>query len=273
MTVFTSNQRPSRGHGRTAVIVVLLAAVAAVVFAGCSRSAPGPSQAQTAAPSPAHTQAQDLSAVIEQTVRIDAPDATVSDVRSAGGFAVASVADPAAGGQAAAGLAYIFKVNADGSVTQLAAGSAFDPLALLGLGVPVSTQAELNGQTVAQVMSYLCGSDATAANPGFAGFDQVRAANGTWAYAKGQIVLGDDTGLEYSLTQYVSAQNRGGGGDGQVICVVALGDAQVTIDNGFAQIAWNVQFVTGAGEATSHAMTTATGAGGKITTTVDGKPI
>src|SRR5579875_3635068 len=59
------------------------------------------------------------------------PNAKVSNLKVAGGFAIAMVSDPKADGQLQTGNTTIFKVNADGSMKQLANGSYLSPITLV----------------------------------------------------------------------------------------------------------------------------------------------
>jgi hypothetical protein len=73
------------------------------------------------------------------------PYAVVKNVKVAGGFAIATVSDPSSQGQSNSGNETIFKVNKDGSMVQIASGSYFSPIDLLGFGIPLATQAKLTG--------------------------------------------------------------------------------------------------------------------------------
>lgn len=76
------------------------------------------------------------------------PNAKVSDVRVADGFAIAIVSDPTANNQANGGNTTIFKVNKDDSMSQIASGSYLNPIDLLNMGIPLATQAKLKNSSL-----------------------------------------------------------------------------------------------------------------------------
>jgi len=186
------------------------------------------------------------------------PNAVVNNVKVAGSFAVATVSDPTAKGQAKAGNATIFKVNKDGSMTQIANGSYFSPTDLLGLGIPLATQATLAGRNLAQVQKDLAGECGyTSGNvPGYIGF------NGSFNPGGWKIDALTLSGLEQTLSDTISAQNARAKTSGTVICVNATRknsnkttDAKTFISTFTLQ----VQFIKGDGTITSHTLTFSNG--------------
>jgi len=251
-----NDQRRIRRRIVLVITIVTLFVAAVVVFAIISN------------PTPAQKQARQTTTTVEQTVRKKIPGANVRDVKTAGGFAMATVANPTSDAQAADGSIYIFKVDQNGNMTQLAAASSFDPITLLQLGIPFATQAQLTGQTVTQILQNLCGP-ASATAPDYAGFQAIQA-DGQWALDTNTLIS-----IEYRLTSYLSSQNQTIAANDQTICVIAqpTRDAQTAYPDGSTITSWNVQFITSTGNTTTHAMTITLASDYRQTTTLDGTPI
>jgi hypothetical protein len=199
------------------------------------------------------------------------PDAKVSSVKVAGGFAIATVSDPSAQGQANAGNTTVFKVNKDGSMVQIASGSSFTPLALLGLGIPLATQAKLTGNDIVQIKQNLaqqCGySEGTI---GYTGFD------GSFNPGGWQIDSATLSGLEQKLSNAITNQNANMKSDMAVICVNATQkNSNDTIDKTtyISTFTLQVQFITDNGTLTTHTVTFAIGPHHYRSYTLDGHDI
>lgn len=204
--------------------------------------------------------------------RKNTPNAKVSNLKVAGGFAMSTVQDPTADGQANAGNVTIFKVNKDGSMTQIANGSSFSPIDLLGLGIPLATQAELTGKSVSQIqldLANLCGYDGSD-TPGYLGFDSSFNPGG-W-----QIDASTLDGIEQALTSVLSGKNSQAQQGKMVICVNATRensnrstDAKTYISTFTLQL----QFITTDGTLTTHMFTFAIGPNYYRNYTLDGQQI
>jgi hypothetical protein len=185
------------------------------------------------------------------------PNAKVKSIKVAGGFALAIVNDPTAEGQANAGNQTYFKVNADGSMTQLANGSSFGPLDLLGLGIPLATQSQLIGSSVGKVKQNLveqCGYSGGV--PGYSGFD------GSFSPDEWQIDSATLSDLEQAVSNTIVSQNAGATSSKKVICVNAIqknSNATTDIKTYISTFTVQVQFVTGDGTITSHMLSFAIG--------------
>lgn len=200
------------------------------------------------------------------------PNANVSNVKVADGFAISTVQDPTADGQASAGNVTFFKVNKDGSMTQIASGSSFSPIDLLGLGIPLATQAKLTGQDLTQVqqnLASLCGYS-SGNTPGYFGFDGSFNPNG-W-----QIDATTLDSIEQTLTGVLGSKNAGAQQGKKVICVNATRensnfntDAQTYIST----FTLELRFITADGTVTTHMFTFATGPNYYRSYTLDGQKI
>ncbi len=200
------------------------------------------------------------------------PNAKVSNIKVAGGFAIATVQDPTAVGQANAGNVTIFRVNKDGSMTQIANGSYFSPIDLLGFGIPLTTQAELTGKSLAQVqlsLAELCGYDGSD-TPGYFGFD------GSFNPGGWQIDANTLDSLEQALTGVLSKKNTEAQQGKMVICVNATRensnfktDSQTYIST----FTLELQFITSDGTVTTHMFTFAIGPNSYRSYTLDGQNI
>jgi preprotein translocase subunit SecG len=203
--------------------------------------------------------------------RNNTPNAKVTNIKVAGGFALALVSDPTSQGQSNAGNTIIFKVNKDGSMVQIAEGSSFGPLDLLGLGIPLATQAELIGSNISQVKQNLanqCGYSNGAI--GFIGF------NGSFSPGEWQIDSSTLIGLEQKLSSAITNQNANMKPEMTVICINAtLKNSNYTIDKTtyISTFTLQVQFVTGDGTLTTHTVTFAVGPNYYRSYTLDGHNI
>lgn len=201
------------------------------------------------------------------------PHANVTEVKVAGGFALAVVSDPTANGQAGAGNTTVFKVNEDGSMKQLANGSYFSPIDLLALGIPLATQAKLTGIDVGQIKQNLadqCGYDGGSV-PGYSGFDGSSFSPDGW-----QIDSSTLTGLEQAVSDTVSNQNAGAKPGEAVICVNATqknSNATTDLKTYISTFTLQVQFITADGTLTDHTLTFATGPNYYRTYALDGQNI
>jgi len=201
--------------------------------------------------------------------RKQTPNAKVSNIKVAGGFARAVVSDPTASGQASAGNTTIFKVNQDGSMEQLANGSYFSPLDLLQLGIPLATQAKLTGSDVEQVKQNLadaCGYDGSS-SPGYSGFD------GSFSPGGWQIDSATLSGLEQALSDTIGNENASAKPGKAVVCVNATQkNSNVTTDTNtyISTFTLQAQFVTDDGTLTTHTITFATGPNHYRNYTLDG---
>ncbi|HET9173925.1 MAG TPA: hypothetical protein VFN56_01445 [Candidatus Saccharimonadales bacterium] len=199
------------------------------------------------------------------------PNAQVTNIKVAGGFALAVVRDPSATGQANAGNRTVFRVNKDGSMTQLASGSSFGPLDLLELGIPLETQAELTGSSSSQVkqnLAYQCGYNNGAI--GFDGFD------GSFSPGDWQIDSATLTSLEQKLTSAISNLNGSQKSGAAVICVNATrNNSNTTTDRTtyISTFTLQVQFITTDGTLTTHTVTFAIGPNYYRKYTLDGQTI
>jgi hypothetical protein len=203
--------------------------------------------------------------------RKQTPDAKVSNVKVADGFAIATVSDPAAEGQANAGNTTVFRVNKNGSMVQLAIGSSFSPLDLLGLGIPLATQAKLSGSDIGHVKQNLaaqCGySDGII---GYIGFDSSFNPDG-W-----QIDAAALSGLEQKLSYVINNENANMKPDMKVICVDATrknSNDATNITTYISTFTLQVQFVSDNGTLTTHTVIFAVGPNYYHNYTLDGHDI
>lgn len=199
------------------------------------------------------------------------PNAKVTNIKVADGFAIATVSDPSAIGQSNSGNTTIFKVNQDGSMVQIATGSSFSPLDLLGLGIPLSTQAKLTGSNIQQVKQNLanfCGySDGTI---GYTGFDGSFNPGG-WQIDSATLGI-----LEEKLSHAINNLNISASSGNLIICAQAtLKNSNLTTDKTtFNSIfSLQVQFVTADGTLTTHTVTFSIGANDYRSYTLDGQNI
>jgi len=200
------------------------------------------------------------------------PNAQVSNVKVADGFAMSTVQDPTAEGQANAGNVTFFKVNKDGSMTQIASGSSFSPIDLLGLGIPLATQAKLTGQDLTQIqqnLADLCGYNGSD-TPGYFGFD------GSFNPGGWQIDATTLQGVEQALTGVLSNKNAEAQQGKTVVCVNATRDKSNSNTDTHTYISTftlELQFITADGTVTTHMFTFATGPNYYRSYTLDGQEI
>lgn len=201
------------------------------------------------------------------------PNAKVSNVKVADGFAISTVQDPTATGQASAGNVTLFKVNKDGSMTQIASGSYFSPIDMLGLGIPLATQAKLTGQSLDQVqqnLAQLCGYDGSN-TPGYFGFD------GSFSPGGWQIDATTLDSLEQALTGVLSQQNDAAQQQANVVvCVNATRENSnftTSTQTYISTFTLQLQFITADGTVTTHMFTFATGPNYYRSYTLDGQKI
>ena len=200
------------------------------------------------------------------------PNATASNVKVADGFAISTVQDPTAGGQAGAGNVTLFKVNKDGSMTQIASGSSFTPIDMLGLGIPLATQAKLTGQSLDQVQQNLadaCAYDGST-TPGYLGFNSSFSPGG-W-----QIDADTLDNVEQALTGVLGQQNAQAQQGNTVVCVNATrNNSNFNTDTHtyISTFTLQLQFITADGTVTTHMFTFATGPNYYRSYTLDGQKI
>ena len=192
--------------------------------------------------------------------------------RPAGGFALAIVSDPTSNSQANAGNTTVFKVNKDGSMTQIANSSSFSPLDLLKLGIPLSTQAELTGQSVSQVkqtLADICGYNG-GNTPGYSSF------NGSFNPGGWQIDSATLGTLEQKLSKTISNKNTRAQVNQKIICVKATSNnSNVTTDikTYISTFTLDLQFITSDGIITDHTFNFSIGPNYYRSYTLDGQTI
>jgi hypothetical protein len=200
------------------------------------------------------------------------PNANVSNVKVADGFAISTVQDPTADSQASAGNLTIFKVNKDGSMTQIAMGSSFSPIDLLGLGIPLATQAKLFGQDLSQTEQNLantCGYDGSGA-PGYIGFD------GSFDPGGWQIDATTLDNIEQALTGVLSNANAAAQQGKTVVCVNATrtnSNRSTDTTTYISTFTLDLQFITADGTISTHVFTFAIGPHYYRSYTLDGQKI
>lgn len=256
----SSNQNFSNKGRRVAVIVIVLIILAAII-----------TLAIIFQPSPADREQQKITDSATAAARKETPNGVASGVKVANGFARAAVSDPTAEGQAKSGNATIFKVNSDGSMTQIASGSYLSPIFLLGLGIPLATQATLNEQSLEQVKQAVassCNYDGGNA-PGYLGFDGT--FNPNWQIDP--TTLGS---LQQKLDVAVSAKNADAKANQKTICVNAIQTDSATKTDSQTYIStftFNTQFITSDGALSTHTITFAVGPNYYRSYTLDGQGI
>lgn len=189
-----------------------------------------------------------------EAVRKNNPNAEASDVKVAGGFAIAIVKDPTDQGQSKAGSVTVFRVNKDDSMVQLATGSSFNPIDLLGLGIPLATQAKLTARNTDQVKQDLvntCGYNGDGL-PSYRGFIGSFDPNG-W-----QIDATTLDVLQQSLAAKIASGNVKAKPGKNIICVNAIhtGSSATTDSKTYAStFTLRAQFITSDGTLTDHSIT------------------
>jgi len=207
-----------------------------------------------------------------EAARKETPNAKVRDVRASGGFARAIVSDPKAESQIRSGNVTYFRVNEDETMTQIASGSAFSPIDLLGIGIPLPTQADITGISVDKVIQNLsdaCGYSGSS-DPGYVGFGGSFDPDG-WQIDSGTL---DD--IEQVLNTSLNNQGTGTESNSKVVCVIATNNNsnaetdKVTYNSTFSL---ELNFVTGDGTVSKHAFTFSIGPRNFKSYTLDGRKL
>lgn len=200
------------------------------------------------------------------------PNAVVSNLKVDDGFALSTVNSLTSSGQGKSGNTTVFKVNKDGSMTQIANGSYFSPLDLLNLGIPLATQAKLTGQNVGQVKQALantCGY--TGGNtPGYSGF------NGLFNPGGWQIDAGTLGSIEQVLSATISNKNNQTKAGQKIICVNATrknSNFAVDTQTYISTFTLELQFITDNGAISTHTFTFSIGPNYYRSYTLDGQKI
>lgn len=200
------------------------------------------------------------------------PDAQVNSLKVADGFAMATVRSPSSLGQASAGNITIFKVNKDDSMTQIANGSSFNAIDLLGLGISLATQAKLKDVNVSEVKQNLintCGYSNSGV-PGFRGFFSSFNPNG-WQIDPNTLDV-----LEQSLATTINEKNIKAKPNEDIICVNAIRDGSSSVIDTKTYIntfTFRVQLITRNGTLTTHSVSFAIGPRSYRNYTLDGQNI
>jgi hypothetical protein len=200
------------------------------------------------------------------------PNAKVTNVKVADGFALATVSGPTTNGPENIVYTAVFKVNQDGSMTQIANGSSFSPIDLLGLGIPLATQAKLTEHNLTQTQQDLastCGYSGGNA-PGYIGF------NGSFNPGGWQIDAATLDGSEQALTAAISNKNAAAKDGEKVICVKATREkSNFSTDKQtyISTFTLELQLITGNGTVTTHTFTFAVGPNYYRSYTLDGQKI
>ena len=205
-------------------------------------------------------------------VRKQIPNAKVTNVKVAGGFAVATVSYQTTESRTSIINTAVLKVNQDGSMAEVANGISFSTIDLLGLGIPLATQAKLTGHNLAQTQQELAGTCGYSGGnaPGYIGF------NGSFNPGGWQIDAATLDGLEQALTTAVSNKNAGAKSDENVICVNATREKSNFSTNKQTYISTftlELQLITDNGTVTPHIFTFATGPNYYRSYTLDGQKI
>jgi len=193
------------------------------------------------------------------------PAVTVTNVKTSGRFAIGTTTingNPAQG---------IFTINSDGTLTQIASGTSFSPIELLGYGMSLTDIATLTGRTIAQAQQWLftvCNYTGGSA-PGYSGF--------TNTFANGQVTLDPQaiTTIQNALTGAIAAQNATESQSQQMVCINAVtgGSTQVANPNVNVVTTFNVQFIAGDGTLTTHSISLTVDMNFNTTVTLDGTRI
>jgi hypothetical protein len=204
--------------------------------------------------------------------RKQTPNAKVTEVKVADGFASAIVSDPKAQSQANSGNKTYFKVDGGGSMTQIASGSDFSPVDLLGFGIPLATQSKLTGRSLAQTQQDLAGTCVYRGGeaPGYIGF------NGSFSPGGWEIDALTLNGIEQALTTAIRNTNIAAKPGENVICVNATSEkSNATTDKQtyISTFTLELQFITSNGTVTSHMFTFAVGPNYYRSYTLDGQKI
>jgi hypothetical protein len=185
------------------------------------------------------------------------PNAKVRDVKVSDGFAVATVSDPTGEGELRTGVLTYFKVNDDESMTQIASGNTPLPISLLELGISISTQADLNGSSVDDVMQNLTNECDFSENDsvgyedstGYAGFDGSFDPDG-W-----QIDAGTLDHIKQVLNASLAEQSKGSSSNSSVVCVIATNnksDVKTDTETYISTFSMELNFVDTKGDVSRH---------------------
>lgn len=186
--------------------------------------------------------------------RKEIPNAEAKQVIVADGFAMAIVYVPKDKSQLGSGNTTIFRVNEDGSMTYITSGSYFSPIDLLGLGIPLKTQAKLRETELSDVKQELANTCNYGYDnkPGFSGFDGSFNPDG-W-----QIDSASLDGITQTLDTVIEANNARSKYDDKVVCInTQIKGSNVGVDKTtFAStFTLKLQFITGNGVITDHDFT------------------
>lgn len=210
---------------------------------------------------------------ITEAARKVTPDAKARNIVVADGFAMATVYVPKGQGQLGAGNTTIFKVNKDGTMTQLANASYFSPIDLLVYGIPLETQAKLSKIDVSDVKKDLantCGYDEEIDSPGLYGFDGSFNPDG-W-----QIDPSSMDGINSALNSFIASSNTDKEYGNKVICInTTIKDSNIDTDKTtfVSTFILKLQFITGNGVIINHKFTFTDGPVNSRVYTLDGQKI
>lgn len=188
---------------------------------------------------------------IKIATRKEIPNAEVKQVIIAGDFASAIVFVPKDPSQLGAGNSAYFTKNSDSSFTYIASGSYFNPIDLLGFGIPIDTQSKLT-QTSIDTVKYNLSNSCNYHDggvPGFINFNNSFNPDG-W-----QIDASSMDYIHQVLGSHLSSINSDKEFDNRIICVNALKEDsliefnEVTFTSTFKL---KLQFITGNGVTTIH---------------------
>lgn len=200
------------------------------------------------------------------------PNPKITNLKIAGGFALATVSDSTVDGPANADNIAVFKVNKDGSMKQIAVNIFFNPLELLELGIPLKTQAKLTEKSLEKTQLALansCNYSGSSA-PGYIGFDDSFNPDG-W-----EIDAATLDGLQQALTTVISNKNASAEFGKKTICIKATREnSNVTTDmkTYISTFTLKLRFITHDGVITNHIFTFATGPNYYRNYTLDGQQI
>ena len=131
----------------------------------------------------------------------DGRNTTISDLKVASGFAVASILNKSRSPQ---GYLAIFKVHSVRSMTVIASGSEIDPVELVELRIPFATQVKLFPSESEESLQHAVADEGQYAGqntPGFSGFDGSFGPDG-W-----ELDAGTFDSLEAALSKAVTELN------------------------------------------------------------------
>ena len=214
----------------------------------------------------------DATKAATDAAREQTPDAQVTDTVVADGFAMAIVSDPHANSQANAGNMTLFTVDDNGKMKQIANGSDFSPIDLLGFGVPLETQAKLARKSVSEIRFALASScgQTNGMEPGYLGF------GGTFQPDNWQIDATTLTNLQQALSSSISSSNSKLTANDRVVCVNVTrdnSDAKTDLTSYISTFTVEADFITANGKVSNHTITFAVGPKNYQKYTIDGKQI